>query len=78
MIKLSSSAFVEVGIGIVDDDESEVVASIRRLVVPNIADDPFVNVEEDDGIRCCCWATATDESNEIMDNNEINIDVRFE
>jgi len=55
VIKLSSSAFVEVGIGIVDDDdESEVVASIRRLVVPNIADDPFVNVKEDDGIRCCC------------------------
>ena len=36
-----------------------------------------------DGIRCCCgdgggWTAATDENNEIIDNNEINIDVRFE
>jgi hypothetical protein len=34
-------------------------------------------VKEEDGIRCC-WAMATDESNEIIDNNEISIDVRFE
>jgi hypothetical protein len=33
--------------------------------------------DDDDGIRCC-WTAATDESNEIIDNNEINIDVRFE
>jgi hypothetical protein len=34
--------------------------------------------DEDDGIRCCCWTAATDESNDIIDKNEINIDVRFE
>jgi len=55
------------------------VGNIRRRDVLSIADEPFVNVIEDDGdgIRCS-WIAATDENNEIIDNNEINIDVRFE
>jgi hypothetical protein len=40
-------------------------------------------MEDEDGIRCCwlttcCWTAATDESNEKIDKNEINIDVRLE
>jgi hypothetical protein len=55
------------------------VGNIRRRDVLSIADEPFVNVieDDDDGIRCS-WIAATDENNEIIDNNEINIDVRFE
>ncbi len=83
-VKLLSSLFVviEIDIGVVDVSDSGdriVVGNIRRRGVLNIADEPFVKVKEDDddGIRCC-WAADTDDSNEIIDNNEINSDVQFE
>jgi hypothetical protein len=38
---------IESDTGMVDDER------YRRRVVPNIADDPFVNEKEEDGIRCC-------------------------
>jgi hypothetical protein len=79
VLLLESSLFVvDIGIAVVVVDDGVVVGNIRRRGVPNIADEPLVNVmeDEDDGILFC-WAAATDESNEIIDNNEINTDVHF-
>jgi hypothetical protein len=57
IVEVSSSLLIEVVVesdnGMVVDDVVVVVENIRRRVVPNIADDPFENVKEEDGIRCC-------------------------
>ncbi len=78
LLSESSLFVVDIGVAVVVVDDGVVVGNIRRRGVPNIADEPLVNVmeDEDDGILFC-WAAATDESNEIIDNNEINTDVHF-
>ncbi len=80
VLLMESSLFVvDIGVAVVVVVDGGVVVGNNRLRgVPNIADEPLVNVmeDEDDGILFC-WAAATDESNEIIDNNEINTDVHF-
>jgi hypothetical protein len=78
---MESSLFVvDIGVAVVVVVDGGVVVGNNRLRgVLNIADEPLVNVmeDEDDGILFCWAAAATDESNEIIDNNEINTDVHF-
>jgi hypothetical protein len=61
---------VEIGVVVL------VVGNIRRRGVVNVCDEPLPNVLEDDcgGDR---WADTVDD-NEIIDNNKINMIVRFE
>ncbi len=61
------------------NDNDGIVVCIRCREGLDIVVISFVSIiEDEDTIRCCCCTAATDESNEKIDKNEINIDVRLE